>query len=326
MAQKSDVRAGRVRVAAWVALSAVAAIAGCRPTGGDAVEAVRGSRRPVVVATTSIVGDLVREIAGDRVEVDCLMGAGVDPHSYRATPQDASRLAAADLVVASGLHLEGKLADLLTKLAKNGSDGKPKVVFAAEAIPREKLIEVAGDLVDPHVWFDPALWRLGIPAVARAITAIDPDGGEGHAARAEVYGRKLDDLDRTLRDRFAAIAEAKRVLVTAHDAFGYFGRAYGIEVVGVQGVSTESEAGLADINRIVSLIVDRGIPSVFVETSVSDRNVEAICEGVRAKGGEVRIGGRLYSDALGEPGSGADTLLGMLDRNADTILEGLGAR
>jgi len=326
MAQKSDVRVDRARVAACLALSAVVALVGCRPTGGDAVVAGRGTERPVVVATTSIVADLVRAIAGDRVRIDCLMGAGVDPHSYRATPQDASRLAAADLVVASGLHLEGKLADLLTRLAEKGRDGSPRVVFAAEAIPREKLIEVAGEVVDPHVWFDPALWRLGIPAVARAITAIDPDGGEGHAARAEAYGQKLEDLDRSLRERFAAIAGGKRVLITAHDAFGYFGGAYGIEVVGVQGVSTESEAGLADINRIVSLIVERGIPSVFVETSVSDRNVEAICEGVRAKGGDVKIGGRLYSDALGEPGSGADTLLGMLERNADTILEGLGGR
>jgi manganese/zinc/iron transport system substrate-binding protein len=252
--------------------------------------------RPRVVCTTTIVADLVREVAGDRVDVDCLMAAGIDPHSYRATPRDADRLAAADLVVANGLRLEGKLADLLDRLA-----ARVLVVAVAERLPRDRLLEAGPDLFDPHVWFDAALW----------------------ARCAEPVAEALADLDAEVRGRIATIPASRRVLVTAHDAFRYFGRAYAIEVVGVQGTSTESEAGLADVNRLVDLVVDRGVPAVFVETSVADRSVQALIEGAAARGHAVRLGGRLYSDSLGEPGSGAESLAAALIANVDAIVAAL---
>ncbi|MFM8378324.1 MAG: metal ABC transporter solute-binding protein, Zn/Mn family [Planctomycetia bacterium] len=273
---------------------------------------------PQVLATTTIVADLVRQVAGDRVALDTLLGPGIDPHGYKATPRDADRLARADLVVASGLHLEGKLGELLAKLGR-----RTRVVTVAEALPRDRLLEVAPGLFDPHVWFDARLWSLTAPAVAEALAAVDPAGVDVYQARARDYAARLARLDDDLRTRVAAIPAERRVLVTAHDAFRYFGRAYGIEVVGVQGTSTESEAGIADVNRLVDLIVARKLPAVFVETSVSDRNVQAIQEGARARGQPVALGGRLYSDSLGAPGSGADTLEAVLEANVAAIVAGL---
>jgi manganese/zinc/iron transport system substrate-binding protein len=264
------------------------------------------------------VADLVRQVGGERVVVDSLMGPGIDPHSYRATPRDADRLARAGLVVASGLHLEGKLSELLGRLAR-----RVPVTSVADGLPRDRLLPVADNLHDPHVWFDARLWSGCVPAVADALTKLDPAGRDVYQARAADYVRRLEALDDGLRERLATIPERRRVLVTAHDAFRYFGRAYGVEVVGVQGTSTEAEAGLADINRLVELIVSRGIPAVFVETSVSDRNVAALREGAAARGHAVTIGGRLYSDSLGGPGSGAVTLEDVLRANVETIVKGL---
>jgi manganese/zinc/iron transport system substrate-binding protein len=271
-----------------------------------------------VVATTTVVADLVRQVGGDRVTVDSLMGPGIDPHSYRATPRDADRLARASLVVASGLHLEGKLSELLGRLAR-----RVPVTSVADSLPRDKLLPVADNLYDPHVWFDARLWSGCVPAVADALAKLDPPGRDAYQTRAADYVRRLEALDVKLRERLATIPERRRVLVTAHDAFQYFGRAYGVEVVGVQGTSTEAEAGLADINRLVELIVSRGIPAVFVETSVSDRNVAALREGAAARGHAVAVGGRLYSDSLGGPGSGAETLEDVLLANVETIVKGL---
>ncbi|MEI6240305.1 MAG: zinc ABC transporter substrate-binding protein [Planctomycetia bacterium] len=270
---------------------------------------------PRVLATTTVVADLVRQVAGDRVSLDCLMGPGIDPHGYKATPRDADRLARADLVVASGLHLEGKLGELLEKLAT-----RTHVVAVAEALPRDRLLEVAPGLYDPHVWFDARLWSMCAPAVAEALSKVDPSGAAVYADRARSHAARLERLDEEVRGRIATIPAERRVLVTAHDAFRYFGRAYAIEVVGVQGTSTESEAGLADINRLVDLVVTRKIPAVFVETSVSDRNVQALQEGARARGQPVSLGGRLYSDSLGGAGSGAETLESVLRTNAETIV------
>jgi len=281
--------------------------------------------RPVVVATTTVVADLVRQVAGDRVVIDCLMAPGIDPHSYKATPRDADRLARADLVVASGLHLEGKLADLLARLGK-----RVPMVAVADTLPKDLLLaaDSADDgavdgLHDPHVWFDARLWSRCPAAMVEPLAAVDPAGRTGFASRAAAYAARLESLDEKLRGRIAAIPQQRRVLVTAHDAFRYFGRAYGLEVVGVQGVSTESEAGLGDINRIVDLVVSRGIPAVFVETSVSDRNVTAIQEGAQSRRHAVSLGGRLYSDSLGAAGSGAETLEQVLEANVETIVAGL---
>lgn len=273
-----------------------------------------------VVATTTVVADLVRQVGGDRVAVDCLMAPGIDPHSYKPTPRDADRLAGADLVVASGLHLEGKLTDLLERLGRS----RP-VVLVGDSLPEADLITVGGGLFDPHVWFDARLWSRCVPALVEALVRIDPAGEAEYRRRAAAHVRDLETADETVRRTIGTIPEGRRVLVTAHDAFRYFGRAYGIEVVGVQGTSTESEAGLNDINRLVTLLVERAIPAVFVETSVSDRNVAALVEGAAARGQRVAIGGRLYSDSLGGPGSGAETLVGTLEANARTIAAALGA-
>ena len=306
---------GRSKAAVLVAVAAVAG--GCGPTAERAPTKSQAAR-PRVVATTTVVADLVRQVAGDRATIDCLMAAGIDPHSYKATPRDADRLAAADLVVASGLHLEGKLADLLERLGR-----KVPVVAVADTLPKDRLLPVATDLYDPHVWFDAALWSGCVPAVVDALAALDPPHAEEYRSRGAAYAAALVTLDGELDARIASIPDSRRVLVTAHDAFQYFGRAYGIEVVGVQGTSTESEAGLGDINRLVDMLVERKIPAVFVETSVSDRNVAALVEGAAARGHVVRLGGRLYSDSLGEPGSGGDTLAGALRANVEAIVAGL---
>jgi manganese/zinc/iron transport system substrate-binding protein len=247
------------------------------------------------------------------------MPPGIDPHAYRATPRDAERLAAADLVFASGLNLEGRLALLLTRLSRRG-----RVVFVADALPKERLIPVGAGLDDPHVWFDLGLWKACVPAVAAALAAADPADAEGYHARAADYGGRLEAAEAEIVRRLAAIPADRRVLVTAHDAFAYFGRAYGLEVVGVQGTNTESEAGLGDINRLVERLVAEHIPAVFLETSVSPRNVRALVEGAAAAGHTVALGGTLHSDSLGPPGSGADTLVAAVLANVDTIVAGLG--
>jgi manganese/zinc/iron transport system substrate-binding protein len=265
-----------------------------------------------------MVADLVRQVAGDRVHVECLLGAGVDPHSYKATPRDAERLLAANLVVSAGLHLEGRLADMLSKFAS-----RVPVLAVGDRLPSERLLEASIGLPDPHVWFDAELWSLLPAEVSAALATIDPYHASEYHERAADYATRLRALDVTIRDRIATIPERHRVLVTAHDAFRYFGRAYAIEVVGVQGTSTTAEAGLADVNRLVDLIVSRGIPAVFVETSVADRNVQAVIEGAGAQGHTVALGGRLYSDSLGDEASAADTLEAALLANVETIVSAL---
>lgn len=298
---------------ALLLVAVVVAVAGCRST-----EPPRPAGKPRVLATTTVVADLVRQVAGDDAEVECLMAPGIDPHSYRPTPADADRLARADLVVAAGLQLEGRLAALLERLGT-----RRPVLAVGDRLPRERLLPVTDDLFDPHVWFDAGLWSLCPPLVAEALAGIDPAGASGYRERAAAHVAALATLDAAVRGRIATIPQQRRVLVTAHDAFRYFGRAYGIEVVGVQGTSTESEAGLHDVNRLVDLLVSRGIPAVFVETSVADRNVAALIEGARSRGHAVAIGGRLYSDSLGDPGSGADTVAAALTANVETIVAAL---
>jgi len=296
---------------AWLGLVAVALLA---------FPGVAWGKPPRVVATTTVVADLVRQVAGDRVEVDCLMAPGIDPHSYKATPRDADRLARADLIVASGLHLEGKLAELLERLSR-----RVPVVSVADSLPINRLLDAGAGLHDPHVWFDAGLWSLCAPVLADRLAALDSAHADDYHKSAESYAARLVALDGELRERIATVPKERRVMVTAHDAFRYFGRAYDVEVVGIQGTSTEAEAGLGDINRLVDLVVTRKIPAVFVETSVSDRNVTALREGARSRGHGVELGGRLYSDSLGAVGSGAGTLEEVLRANGATIVAGLSA-
>lgn len=278
-------------------------------------------KRIKVVATTGMIADTVRAIAGEQAEVVALMGPGVDPHLYRQTRSDVITLARADIVFYNGHFLEAQLEDLLLKLKKT----KP-VVAVAERVPRERLLahEDYKDKFDPHVWMDPDLWAYAAEAVRDELIARDPGGRPVYEANAAVFLADLRRLSDYAKTVLASVPEKKRVLISAHDAFRYFGRAYGFEVLGIQGISTESEAGLKRIETLVGLIVERRIDAIFVEASVSDRNVKALIEGAAAKGHAVRIGGQLFSDSMGNAGTYEGTFIGMIDHNATVIARALG--
>ena len=274
-----------------------------------------------IVATTSMIADAARQVGGDLVTVKALMGVGVDPHSYRQTRSDIVALTRADLVLWHGLYLEAQMEDFLLKLAERNA-----VVAVGEAVSGDQLISHASyeGRYDPHVWMAPGLWTHVIASVAQALSDAAPEHANTFATNASAHLADVSRLETYARERMATIPEAERVLLTAHDAFGYFGRAYGVEVIGIQGISTESEAGLNRISTLVDMLVERNIRSVFVESSVSDRNIRALIEGAAAQGHEVTIGGELYSDAMGKDGSYEGTYLGMLDHNITTIARALG--
>ena len=304
-----------------VAAASLGAWCGCMPGVGASSLSGSDGDRPLCVATTGIVADLVAQVAGDACRVHALMGPGVDPHLYRPSPGDVAHLSAAAVVFYNGLHLEGKMAQLLQRLGRH----RP-VVSLGEHLRRtcpERLIPVGEGEYDPHVWFDVELWSRTLPAVEHALVKLIPEQAQAVRRRASSASRRLRQLDCWCREQLARIPPGRRVLVTAHDAFRYFGRAYGIQVVGIQGVSTEAEAGIADINRLVRMIVGRRIKAIFVESSVPERHVHAILDGCRAAGHPVRLGGQLYSDALGPPGSGADTYEQMVRHNVRTIVQAL---
>ena len=273
-----------------------------------------------VVATTSIIADTASRIAGRHARIEALMGPGVDPHLYKASEGDVRRLSEADLILYNGLHLEGKMGDVLTRLARN----RP-VVAVTEEIPQDLLREppeFAGQY-DPHVWFDVSMWKRTLDPIVRELSALDPAHAEEFQANAAAYGRELDALDSWVRQRIETVPPAQRVLVTAHDAFGYFGRRYGMEVVGIQGISTLSEAGLHDVDRVAQLVVDRKVKAVFIESSVPRRSIEAVQAAVRSHGYEAAIGGQLFSDSLGGANTPAGTYAGMVRANVETIVNAL---
>ncbi len=265
-----------------------------------------------------MVGDLAREIGGEHVVVDQLMGEGVDPHLYKPSTGDIARLDAADIVFYSGLHLEGKMGEIFARMAQR----KPMVAVTAE-LPRERLLKVGTDQYDPHVWFDVSLWSQTLRIVTKTLIDFDPSNSQAYQAAANRYSAVLARLDDEAREQLARIPASRRVLVTAHDAFHYFGRAYDLEVKAIQGVSTESEAGVREINDLVNFIVAHGIKAVFVESSVSNRNVEALVEGAAAQGHRLVVGGELFSDAMGRPGTPEGTYAGMVRHNVDTIVAAL---
>ena len=275
-------------------------------------------------ATTAMIGDIVRNVAGDAAEVTTLLGPGIDPHLYKLTRADLARLLAADIVFYNGLLLEGKMTDALVRVA---SSGKP-VIAVTEQLDESFLLEPEAfeGQFDPHVWMDAAAWGKAAEVVRDRLAGFRPASKEAFAANAERYAAELKRLDEYARRVLGTVPPQGRVLVTAHDAFNYFGRAYGYEVVGIQGISTESEAGLRRMQEIVDLLVARKIPAVFVETTVSDRNVRALIEGAAARGHQVKIGGELFSDAMGEPGSYEGTYVGMIDSNVTTIARALGGQ
>jgi manganese/zinc/iron transport system substrate-binding protein len=275
-----------------------------------------------VVTTVGMVTDIVRQVAGDKAQVTGLIGEGVDPHLYKATRNDIAALQSADVIFYSGLMLEGKMSDALVRVARGG-----KPVFAVTELLDEKYLleppQMQGHY-DPHVWMDASAWSRAVEAVANALAGFDAASAAYYQENARRYQAELEKLHEYVRTVIASIPPRQRTLITAHDAFNYFGRAYGIRVLGIQGISTESEAGLEDINRLVREIVENDIQAVFVETSVAEKNVQALVEGAAARGKTVRIGGTLFSDAMGRPGTYEGTYIGMIDHNATVIARALG--
>ena len=305
-----------------VAIPAFALLVGLAGCGSEGVSADESQAKPQVVATVGMLTDIVREVAGDRVAVVGLMGPGIDPHLYKPTRHDVRLLASADLVFYVGLMLEGRMGDTLDRLQRSGRT----IVAVGEALPDDQ-IRFPSDFEshpDPHVWMDVALWRRTVPVVAAALSELDPAGAAIYQENAKRYGRKLEQLDTYIREAIATIPAGQRHLVTAHDAFGYFSRAYDIPVRSVRGISTESAAGLADVRRLVDFLVEQRVPAIFIESSISPKNLRAVVAGARAEGAEVTIGGELYSDAMGAAGTYEGTYIGMMDHNATTITRELG--
>lgn len=279
------------------------------------------SERLTVIATTGMIADAAREVGGDLVEVEALMGPGVDPHSYRQTRSDIVAMMRSDLVLWHGLYLEAQLEGFLREL----SEDHP-VVAVAESLPRNLLIghDDYDDKYDPHVWMNPSLWSRVVLNVRDAMIAQMPDAEATLRANADAHLAELDALARYTTDVLSSVPTEARLLLTSHDAFNYFGATYGFEVIGIQGISTESEAGLSRIAELVDLLVARDVRALFVESSVSDRNIRALAEGAAASGHEVVIGGELFSDAMGPAGTYEGTYLGMIDHNATIISRALG--
>jgi manganese/zinc/iron transport system substrate-binding protein len=274
-----------------------------------------------VVTTVSMITDLAKQIGGDRVSVEGLMGAGVDPHLYKATASDVTRLQQAEIIFYNGLVLEGKMQDIFSKLARS----KKFVYPVSEAIPVDRLLEppeFAGHY-DPHVWFDVPFWSLCSETVVKGLSERDPKGSTYYAARGVEVKKKLEALHQWALKKSEELPKEKRILVTSHDAYNYFGRAYGFKVVGLQGISTVTEAGLADMAKMVDFIKKNKIKAIFVESSVPHHTIERI-----SKDAGVKIGGELFSDAMGTPGqieNGYDlgTYEGMIKHNLSTIVEAL---
>jgi manganese/zinc/iron transport system substrate-binding protein len=310
---------GFLRFTSWLLLAVViVSFLGC-----DATEEKASGGPYTVVCTVGMVSDVVRQVAGERAKIVSLLGTGVDPHSYRPTRDDIVQLQKADVVFYAGLRLEGKLSDVLQSL------GEKKPVFAvADAIDPARLLSPEGGhgAHDPHVWMDASLWTETAGVVAKHLSAYDPTHAAEYEANAKAFVEKCKALHDYGKSALATVPPESRLLVTSHDAFSYFGRAYNIEVMGVQGISTESEANIKSINALVDLLVARKVKAVFVESSVSAKNVQAIIEGARSRGHPVIIGGELYSDAMGEEGTYEGTYLGMIDHNITIVTRALGGQ
>lgn len=274
-----------------------------------------------MLATTAMVGDLAERVGGEDAKVEVLMGPGVDPHLHKPTPGDLARLRRAEVILYSGLGLEGKFGEVLERLER-----RARVLAVAETLPEERLLSAEGEAhPDPHAWFDVALWAEGADSVAGVLAQARPDRADAFRARAARAKEDLRRLDEEVRRRLQAVPGERRILVTSHDAFSYFGRAYGFEVVALQGISTATEAGLADVTKLVRFVRDRGVPALFIESSVSPATLERV-----SRDSGARIGGELFSDAAGSAleqieGYPLSSYAGMILHNVQVILDGLGA-
>ncbi|MEM7321600.1 MAG: zinc ABC transporter substrate-binding protein [Actinomycetota bacterium] len=310
--QLADTRLRLIRPV--IALVMLVFLAGCG--GGSSAE--DGDGRLIVLATTGQIHDAVRNVAGDQVELIGLLGPGVDPHVYIPTEGDVSAFNDADVIFYNGLFLEAQMERILEQLASSRT-----VVAVGDRQEESDLIPVGDGEFDPHIWNDPVLWQGVVEVIRDTLVAADPDNGAVYEANA---GQYLDTIADTHAEMLALVDRVppdQRLLITAHDAFGYYARAYGFEVAGLQGLSTESEASTADVQQLADLIVSRRISAIFVETSVSTRSIEAVQAAVSAQGLSVEIGGSLFSDALGEEGHPAETYVGMLRHNTETIVNAL---
>lgn len=280
----------------------------------------RQSSKPYIVVTTTLLADVIRNIVKDSADVVSIMGPGVDPHLYKASLGDLKRFMEADHIFFQGLHLEGKMAEVLGKLGRTKS-----VTALGDMLPPELIHQpvVGSNFPDPHIWFDVSLWKKLVLIACDVLVKQNPQAADYYIKNTEAYAKELDSLDAYVRAQIHSIPQQKRVLITAHDAFSYFGRAYDIEVMGLQGISTQAEFGLRDVSDLVKLIVDRDIKAVFVETSVSDKALRAVVEGVTSKKKNVIIGGLLYTDALGAQGTPEGTYKGMVEYNVNTITNAL---
>jgi len=303
-------------------------ISGCSPSGDQppsqspttqgSAKTYTGSGPIQIACTVGMIGDLAREIAGERGTVTALMGPGTDPHLYKASPGDVRTLFESDLILYAGHHLEGRMGEVFDRL-----NDTHLAVAVCELIPEDQLLSTEEGEIDPHLWFDVNLWKDVAVTIADTLVQFDPAGAEGYRDRAQTLVERLNDLDREARQQLASVPQKRRVLLTAHDAFRYFGRAYQFEVLGIQGLSTESEAAVARINELVNLIVERELPAVFVESTISSKNVRALVEGCKAKGHTLSIGGELYSDAMGPSDSPEGNYFGMVRHNVRVLSEAL---
>ena len=319
----STLRLRQIRLIPLFALVAFgfSLLSGCSPKS-EALKHDVSEQTPIrVVATTSMIADLIAIVGGPYVQVEGLMGPNVDPHLYKASEGDVSLMSKAHLVIYSGLHLEGKMVDIFEQMTARGLN----VHALTDVFQPEQLLEseyFAGNH-DPHFWFDVMMWKAATQRVADLLSDYDPDHAPLYLENAANYEVELDSLHQSVLDGVALIPPDLRVLVTSHDAFGYFGRAYGVEVKGIQGLSTATEAGTGDVQELATFVSQRRIPALFIESSISPRGIEAVVAAVRDKGFDVRIGGTLYGDALGSPGTGAETYVGMVRANVETLVSGL---
>ncbi|MFC4401920.1 metal ABC transporter solute-binding protein, Zn/Mn family [Gracilibacillus xinjiangensis] len=310
----------------WILLSLLSVFLLTACSDSDAVSNTNGDTSnetdsPVLVVTTiAQIADVVENVGGDHVEVESLMGPGIDPHLYNAVQGDIEKLDNAEIIFYNGLHLEGQMYQVFEQMEKE----KPAIAVA-ESIEESKLLSDPENpnIFDPHVWFDVTLWQDVVTTVRDELIELDSENKKSYEKNAEVYLNELQATEEYILDSIEQIPEESRVLVTAHDAFHYFGEKYGFEVVGLQGLSTESDYSTSDINNIVQLLMDRNIKGVFVESSISDRSIQAVIEGAKEKGQMVEIGGELFSDAMGEEGTEEGTYIGMLRHNINTIVETL---
>ena len=304
-----------LKIPFWLGLISLLLMSSCKPNTAD-----DGTFK--IVTTTGMLGDVTKAIVGDKAEVNSLMGPGVDPHLYKATQGDLRLLREADIVIYNGLHLEGKMGEVLEKL---GQFPNKQVIAAAEVVDTGNLIVVDenNQIFDPHLWFDVALWTQTIDPILVSIIEFDPENEKFYTTNANNKKETLLTLDGWVQNEISSIPEQQRILITAHDAFAYFGEAYNIRVQGLQGISTIAEAGIKDVTSLVNQLVNEQIKAVFIESSVPKKTIEAVVEGANAKGHTVAIGGTLYSDAMGEAGTPEGTYEGMVKHNINTIVNAL---